>query len=349
MRKERKLSFCLADNVLADRFISRSRKLAIGKRQRRQSLTGRTSLSRTNKFGMTVMLLAAPFMFCEIGEASAQCTTTPSCSSMGYTSGVNTGNCLKCPTGNGWFCPPKSNTCTSNCPDYTLTYDQAQVQCGSGNFTGCFDNCTAQKLFKCTTISCQTKKRTIYGKCQMQYLVGYAIFCQRGYYYCKVQSSGNCIEITGSRIYDNELTDFGAYPNQTEANQRIKQLENTVIDESCETYNGNGGSSSGGSSGGTTPTVCKIRTFAKYENCKWQAISDLSGNIMCQRCTYKEQRQSKNSTQWNQISRQCNSNFEKENFISVTDKEALNSYVQTVLQKDEGSEISGSSSCIEYY
>ena len=254
---------------------------------------------------LSSVLLAAPFMLGEIGEASAQCTTTPSCSSMGYTSGVNTGNCLKCPTGNYYFCPPKNSSCTSNCSGYTLTYSQAQSLCGSGS-SSCHDQCSGQLLYKCISSSS--------GSCS-------------GYGLTEAEARNKCMSIgMGIESCRNEMSGILYY----------KCIES-------------GGSSSGGSSGGTTPTVCKIRTFAKYENCKWQAISDLSGNIMCQRCTYKEQRQSKNSTQWNQISRQCNSNFEKENFISVTDKEALNSYVQTVLQKDEGSEISGSSSCIEYY
>ena len=52
MRKERKSFFCLAENVLVDSFRSR------------------------NKFGMTVMLLEAPFMFGESGEASQQCVAT---------------------------------------------------------------------------------------------------------------------------------------------------------------------------------------------------------------------------------------------------------------------------------
>ena len=52
MRKERKSFFCLAENVLVDSFRSR------------------------NKFGMTVMLLAAPFTFGESGEASPQCVAT---------------------------------------------------------------------------------------------------------------------------------------------------------------------------------------------------------------------------------------------------------------------------------
>ena len=89
-------------------------------------------------------LLVAPFVFGEIGEASAQCTTTPSCSSLGYTNGANTGNCIKCPTGNGWFCPPKSDC---SCSGFTLTKEQATAQC-KGGYQSC-KNCSGTVLWKC--------------------------------------------------------------------------------------------------------------------------------------------------------------------------------------------------------
>lgn len=130
MRKERKLSFCLADNVLADRFRSR------------------------NKFGMTskavLVLLAAPFMLGEMGEASAQCTTKQECVALGYNSSSNTGNCIMCPFGDTWFCPPKNNSCNSDfCSGYTLTKTQAQSQCGYANYEGCEDPCTKNVFYKC--------------------------------------------------------------------------------------------------------------------------------------------------------------------------------------------------------
>ena len=52
MRKECKSFFCVFENVLVDSFRS------------------------LNNFGMTVMLLAAPFTFGESGEASPQCVAT---------------------------------------------------------------------------------------------------------------------------------------------------------------------------------------------------------------------------------------------------------------------------------
>ena len=93
---------------------------------------------------LSSVLLAAPFMLGEIGEASAQCTTTPSCSSMGYTTGVNTGNCLKCPTGNYYFCPPKIEPSCDSSYKYTCTgANQAKPSTGAcnGKYTSC--SCTS--------------------------------------------------------------------------------------------------------------------------------------------------------------------------------------------------------------
>ena len=53
----------------------------------------------------------------------AQCATT-TCSSLGYTSSSNTGNCLKCPFGEAWACPKIT------CPD------NAKYTCSGTNITG---------------------------------------------------------------------------------------------------------------------------------------------------------------------------------------------------------------------
>ena len=53
----------------------------------------------------------------------AQCATT-TCSSLGYTSNSNTGNCLKCPFGEAWSCPKIT------CPD------NAKYTCSGTNITG---------------------------------------------------------------------------------------------------------------------------------------------------------------------------------------------------------------------
>ena len=53
----------------------------------------------------------------------AQCATT-TCSSLGYTSSSNTGDCLKCPFGESWACPKIT------CPD------NAKYTCSGTNITG---------------------------------------------------------------------------------------------------------------------------------------------------------------------------------------------------------------------
>ena len=53
----------------------------------------------------------------------AQCATT-TCSSLGYTSNSNTGDCLKCPFGEAWACPKIT------CPD------NAKYTCSGTNITG---------------------------------------------------------------------------------------------------------------------------------------------------------------------------------------------------------------------
>ena len=53
----------------------------------------------------------------------AQCATT-TCSSLGYTSSSNTGDCLKCPFGEAWACPKIT------CPD------NAKYTCSGTNITG---------------------------------------------------------------------------------------------------------------------------------------------------------------------------------------------------------------------
>ena len=121
---------------------------------------------------LSSVLLAAPFMLGEIGEASAQCTTTPSCSSLGYTSGVNTGNCLKCPTGNYYFCPPKIEPSCDSSYKYTCT--------GTGYTGGSGEEC-GRKYKQCDCAAGYTWNGTacepgaILGQC-----TGYAKNCKIG-------------------------------------------------------------------------------------------------------------------------------------------------------------------------
>ena len=55
-------------------------------------------------FLMSSVLLAAPFLFGEMGEASAQCVATQDCASLGYTEASCSNGGLKCPFGNSWKC-----------------------------------------------------------------------------------------------------------------------------------------------------------------------------------------------------------------------------------------------------
>ncbi len=87
----------------------------------------------------------------------AQCTTTPDCAAMGYTENSNKGGCLKCPVGNGWYCPePKEEKailgqCTGyakNCKiadilnsDGTCTSDKKSGKTPIGVIIAIKDNC----------------------------------------------------------------------------------------------------------------------------------------------------------------------------------------------------------------
>ena len=70
----------------------------------------------------------------------AQCATT-TCSSLGYTSSSNTGDCLKCPFGEAWSCP------SITCPD-SYRYSCS----GTGYDGGSGDDCSG-KYTKCTCAS----------------------------------------------------------------------------------------------------------------------------------------------------------------------------------------------------
>lgn len=59
----------------------------------------------------------------------AQCTTTPDCAAMGYKETTNKGGCLKCPTGNGWYCPqPKEEKAVlGECTGYAKNCSIGQI------------------------------------------------------------------------------------------------------------------------------------------------------------------------------------------------------------------------------
>ena len=75
-------------------------------------------------FLMSSVLFVAPFVFGEMGEASAQCVATTDCASLGYTETSCPNGGIKCPFGNTWSCKrekenvsddPKDIQCYNNC------------------------------------------------------------------------------------------------------------------------------------------------------------------------------------------------------------------------------------------
>ena len=71
---------------------------------------------------------------------AAQCTTTPDCAAMGYKETANKGGCLKCPTGNGWYCPePKEEKAVlGQCTGYAKN-------CKIGDILNSDGTCTTNK------------------------------------------------------------------------------------------------------------------------------------------------------------------------------------------------------------
>ena len=67
----------------------------------------------------------------------AQCTTTPDCAAMGYKETANKGGCLKCPTGNGWYCPePKEEKAVlGECTGYAKNCSVGQILNSDGTCT----------------------------------------------------------------------------------------------------------------------------------------------------------------------------------------------------------------------
>ena len=55
-------------------------------------------------FLMSSVLFVAPFVFGEMGEASAQCVATTDCASLGYTETSCPNGGIKCPFGSTWSC-----------------------------------------------------------------------------------------------------------------------------------------------------------------------------------------------------------------------------------------------------
>ena len=97
----------------------------------------------------------------------AQCTTTPDCATMGYKETTNKGGCLKCPTGNGWYCP-----CDTS---YQYTCTGANEQQGTDKCGDKYKSCTCVSGYEWKDGKCEKEIQPILGQC-----TGYAKNCKIG-------------------------------------------------------------------------------------------------------------------------------------------------------------------------
>ena len=80
--------------------------------------------------------------------AAAQCSPAQSCAELGYKETANKGGCLKCPFGNGWYCPePKEEKAVlGECTGYAKN-------CKIGNILNSDGTCTSDKVSGKTPIA----------------------------------------------------------------------------------------------------------------------------------------------------------------------------------------------------
>ena len=97
----------------------------------------------------------------------AQCSPAQSCAELGYKETANKGGCLKCPFGNGWYCPQKP--CDAS---YQYTCTGTNEQPGTDNCGGKYKSCTCASGYEWKDGKCQTKGATL-GQC-----TGYAKNCK---------------------------------------------------------------------------------------------------------------------------------------------------------------------------
>ena len=97
----------------------------------------------------------------------AQCSPAQSCAELGYKETANKGGCLKCPFGNGWYCPQKK--CDAS---YQYTCTGTNEQPGTDNCGGKYKSCTCASGYEWKDGKCQTKGATL-GQC-----TGYAKNCK---------------------------------------------------------------------------------------------------------------------------------------------------------------------------
>ena len=97
----------------------------------------------------------------------AQCSPAQSCAELGYKETANKGGCLKCPFGNGWYCPQKP--CDAS---YQYTCTGTNEQPGADKCGDKYKSCTCASGYEWKDGKCQTKGATL-GQC-----TGYAKNCK---------------------------------------------------------------------------------------------------------------------------------------------------------------------------
>ena len=108
----------------------------------------------------------------------AQCSPAQNCAELGYKETANKGGCLKCPFGNGWYCPQKP--CDAS---YQYTCTGTNEQPGTDNCGGKYKSCTCASGYEWKDGKCQIKG-AILGQC-----TGYAKNCAIGQI---LNSDGTC-------------------------------------------------------------------------------------------------------------------------------------------------------------
>ncbi len=108
----------------------------------------------------------------------AQCVPAQSCAELGYKETANKGGCLKCPFGNGWYCPQKK--CDAS---YQYTCTGTNEQPGTDKCGGKYKSCTCASGYEWKDGKCQIKG-AILGQC-----TGYAKNCAIGQI---LNSDGTC-------------------------------------------------------------------------------------------------------------------------------------------------------------
>ena len=108
----------------------------------------------------------------------AQCSPAQSCAELGYKETANKGGCLKCPFGNGWYCPQKP--CDAS---YQYTCTGTNEQPGTDKCDDKYKFCTCTSGYEWKDGKCQTKGAVL-GQC-----TGYAKNCSIGQL---LNSDGTC-------------------------------------------------------------------------------------------------------------------------------------------------------------